>query len=71
MGADVKGAGTDTIKINGVDKLKPTKYTIIPDRIEAGTFMAATAITGGDIVLENVVPDHLKPVECKIKRSGC
>ncbi|HHV96761.1 MAG TPA: UDP-N-acetylglucosamine 1-carboxyvinyltransferase [Clostridiaceae bacterium] len=70
MGADVKGAGTDTIKINGVDKLKPTKYTIIPDRIEAGTFMAATAITGGDIVLENVVPDHLKPVSAKLREAG-
>jgi len=70
MGADVKGAGTDTIKINGVDKLKPTKYTIIPDRIEAGTFMAATAIAGGDVVIENVVPDHLKPVSAKLREAG-
>lgn len=70
MGADVKGAGTDTIKINGVDKLKPTRYTIIPDRIEAGTFMAATAIAGGDVVIENVVPDHLKPVSAKLREAG-
>jgi len=70
MGADVKGAGTDTIKINGVDKLKPTKYTIIPDRIEAGTFMAATAIAGGDVVIENVVPDHLKPISAKLREAG-
>ena len=70
MGADVKGAGTDTVKINGVERLRATRYSIIPDRIEAGTFMAATAITGGDIILENIVPDHLKPVSAKLREAG-
>ncbi|HOJ09420.1 MAG TPA: UDP-N-acetylglucosamine 1-carboxyvinyltransferase [Clostridiales bacterium] len=70
MGADIKGAGTDTIKINGMDSIKGTRHSIIPDRIEAGTFMAASAITGGDVVLENVVPDHLKPVSAKLTEAG-
>ena len=70
MGADIKGAGTDTIKINGVKELHPANHTIIPDRIEAGTFMVAAAITGGDITIENVVPDHLKPVTAKLREAG-
>lgn len=70
MGADVKGAGTDTIKIRGVESLSGTKHTLIPDRIEAGTFMAAAAITGGDLIIENVVPDHVKPVCAKLKEAG-
>lgn len=70
MGANVKGAGTDTIKIDGVNFLKGANHSIIPDRIEAGTFMAAAAITGGDIFLENVLIDHLKPVEAKLKEAG-
>ena len=70
MGADIKGAGTDTIKINGVSCLKAANHAIIPDRIEAGTFMAAAAITGGDVVIENVVPDHLKPISAKLREAG-
>lgn len=70
MGADIKGAGTDTIKINGVQSLKAASHAIIPDRIEAGTYMVAAAITGGDVIIENVVPDHLKPVTAKLKEAG-
>ncbi len=70
MGADIKGAGTDTIKINGVPDLKPANHSVIPDRIEAGTFMVAAAITGGDVLIENVVPDHLKPVSAKLREAG-
>ncbi len=70
MGADVKGAGTDTIKINGVRSLNGIRHSVIPDRIEAGTFMTAVAATGGDIVLENVVPDHLKPISAKLREAG-
>jgi UDP-N-acetylglucosamine 1-carboxyvinyltransferase len=70
MGADIKGAGTDTIKINGVSSLGGVCHTIIPDRIEAGTLMAACAIRGGDIILENVVPDHLKPITAKFREAG-
>lgn len=70
MGADVKGAGTDTIKINGVDSLKGANHAIIPDRIEAGTYMVAAAITGGDVIIENVVPDHLKPISAKLREAG-
>ncbi|NSW90191.1 MAG: UDP-N-acetylglucosamine 1-carboxyvinyltransferase [Firmicutes bacterium] len=70
MGADIKGAGTDTIKINGVKSLNGVKHSVIPDRIEAGTFMAAVAMTGGDVVLENVVADHLKPISAKLREVG-
>ncbi|HHW47936.1 MAG TPA: UDP-N-acetylglucosamine 1-carboxyvinyltransferase [Clostridiaceae bacterium] len=70
MGADIKGTGTDTIKINGVSSLKGPRHAIIPDRIEAGTFMVAAAITGGDVVIDNVVPDHLKPVSAKLREAG-
>ena len=69
IGADIRGTGTDTIKINGVEKLGGGEYTIIPDRIEAGTFMVAAAITKGDIVIENVVADHLKPVIAKLTEA--
>lgn len=70
MGAEVKGAGTDTIKITGTDSLKGASHCIIPDRIEAGTFMVAAAVTGGDVILENIVPDHLKPVSAKLREAG-
>jgi UDP-N-acetylglucosamine 1-carboxyvinyltransferase len=70
MGADVKGAGTDTIKINGVSSLIGTNHAIIPDRIEAGTFMVAAALTGGDVIIENVLPDHLKPITAKLREAG-
>jgi len=70
MGADIKGAGTDTIKINGVSELKGARHAVIPDRIEAGTLMVAAAITGGDVVIDNVVPDHLKPVSAKLLEAG-
>lgn len=70
MGADIKGAGTDTIKIAGVSELKAVNHTIIPDRIEAGTYMVAAAITGGDVIVENVVTDHLKPVSAKLREAG-
>ncbi len=70
MGADIKGAGTDTIKISGVESLRAAGHTVIPDRIEAGTFMVAAAITGGDVVIENAVTDHLKPVTAKLREAG-
>lgn len=70
MGAQIKGAGTDTIRIDGVSELKGITHAVIPDRIEAGTFMVAAAITGGDVRVENVVPDHLKPVSAKLKEVG-
>ncbi|HHY24695.1 MAG TPA: UDP-N-acetylglucosamine 1-carboxyvinyltransferase, partial [Clostridiaceae bacterium] len=62
--------GTDTIKINGVRSLNGINHSVIPDRIEAGTFMTAVAMTGGDILLENVVPDHLKPISAKLREAG-
>jgi UDP-N-acetylglucosamine 1-carboxyvinyltransferase len=70
MGADVRGAGTDTIRVKGVKKLNGCEHTIIPDRIEAGTFMIASAMTKGDIILENVVWDHLKPIVAKLKETN-
>lgn len=70
MGGRVRGAGTDTIKVEGVPYLSGTTHNIIPDRIEAGTFMAAAAITGGDIILTNVIEDHLRPIEAKMKEAG-
>jgi len=66
-GAEIRGAGTDTIKINGVEELRGTTHSIIPDRIEAGTFMVAAAITRGDVMLTNVLADHVKPVIAKLK----
>ncbi len=70
MGACVRGAGTDTIRIEGVEKLCGCTHTVIPDRIEAGTYMAAAAITHGNVTIENVVPDHLKPIIAKLKEIG-
>lgn len=68
MGAKVRGAGTGTIRIEGVDKLYGANHSIIPDRIEAGTFMVAAAITGGDILIENAVPEHLRSITAKWKK---
>jgi UDP-N-acetylglucosamine 1-carboxyvinyltransferase len=70
MGAKVRGAGTDIIKIDGVKHLYGTKYSIIPDRIEAGTFMAGAVLTGGSIMVENVILTHLKPMIAKLKEAG-
>lgn len=70
MGARVRGAGTATIKIDGVPELHGTDYTIIPDRIEAGTYMIATAMTGGDVLIENVLPEHQKPLTAKLREAG-
>ncbi|GAB1476301.1 UDP-N-acetylglucosamine 1-carboxyvinyltransferase [Bacillota bacterium] len=70
MGAKVKGAGTDTIRIEGVSSINGTRHTVIPDRIETGTFMVAAAITKGNILLKNVVPDHVKPVIAKLMECG-
>jgi len=71
LGADIKGAGTSTIRIRGVERLGGARHSIIPDRIEAGTFMVAAAITGGDIVVENVISNHIKPVIAKLREVGC
>ena len=70
MGAKIKGAGTDTIKIVGVEGLGGAKHTVIPDRIEAATFMLAAAITRGAVHICNAVPDHLKPVIAKLRECG-
>ena len=70
MGAKIKGAGTDIIKIEGVSELTGKTYEVIPDRIEAGTFMVAAAMTGGDLYVENALPEHLKPVIAKLKEAG-
>ena len=70
MGAKIRGAGTDTIRIEGVEKLHGADYTIIPDRIEAGTYMIAAAMTGGDSVVENVLPEHQKPLIAKLREAG-
>lgn len=70
MGAKIRGAGTDTIRIEGVDKLHGADYTIIPDRIEAGTYMIAAAMTGGDVVVENVLLEHQKPLIAKLREAG-
>ncbi|MGL5642732.1 MAG: UDP-N-acetylglucosamine 1-carboxyvinyltransferase [Paraclostridium sp.] len=71
MGANVKGAGTNTIRIKGVSSLKGAEHNIIPDRIEAATYMVAAAMTKGDITIENVMMEHLKPVVAKLKEAGC
>ncbi len=70
MGARVSGAGSDTVRIRGVSELHPTEYTVMPDRIEAGSFMVAAAMTGGDIRLEGIVPTHLKPLTAKMCEMG-
>ena len=69
-GAKIRGSGTDTIRINGVDELHGAEHTIIPDRIEAGTFMLAAAATGGDIRITNTVPDHLRPAIAKLREAN-
>ena len=71
MGANIKGAGTDVIRINGVSRLHGTEYTIIPDQIEAGTFMMAAAATRGDILVKNVIPKHLECITAKLVEIGC
>ena len=70
MGAKIRGAGTNVIKIEGVEKLVGRDYTIIPDRIEAGTYMVAAAMTQGDVYIENAISEHLKPVIAKLKEAG-
>ncbi len=70
MGAKIKGAGTDTIKIEGVESLHGARHTVIPDRIETGTFMVAAAITRGDVLIKNCVPDHVRPVIAKLIECG-
>ncbi|MGN0306285.1 MAG: UDP-N-acetylglucosamine 1-carboxyvinyltransferase [Lachnospiraceae bacterium] len=71
MGANIKGAGTDVIRIKGVTSLHKTEYTIIPDQIEAGTFMFAAAVTKGDITVKNVIPKHLESITAKLIEIGC
>lgn len=71
MGANIRGAGTDVIKIKGVSKLHKTEYSIIPDQIEAGTFMMAAAATRGDITVMNVIPKHLEATTAKLVEIGC
>ncbi len=71
MGAKIKGAGTDVIRIKGVSRLHGTEYTIIPDQIEAGTFMFAAALTKGDITVKNVIPKHLESITAKLLEIGC
>ncbi|SHN63987.1 UDP-N-acetylglucosamine 1-carboxyvinyltransferase [Butyrivibrio hungatei DSM 14810] len=71
MGANIKGAGTDVIRIVGTNKLHGTEYTIIPDQIEAGTFMLAAAATKGDITVKNVIPKHLESISAKLIEMGC
>jgi len=70
MGADIRGAGTDTIKINGVESLHGGTYTIIPDQIEAGTYMVAAAATGGEVLIKNVIPKHLECISAKLRETG-
>lgn len=71
MGANIKGAGTDVIRIKGVEKLHATAYSIIPDQIEAGTFMFAAAATKGDIMVKSVIPKHLEATTAKLMEIGC
>ena len=71
MGANIKGAGTDIIRIKGVRKLHGTEYSIIPDQIEAGTFMCAAAATRGDVTVRNVIPKHLEAISAKLLEIGC
>ena len=70
MGAQIKGAGTDTIRVTGVDKLKGGTYSIIPDQIEAGTFMIAAAATGGNVLVKNVIPKHMESLSSKLEEIG-
>jgi len=70
MGADIRGAGTDVIKIKGVDELYGGTYAIIPDQIEAGSYMVAAAATGGRVTIRNVIPKHLDPISAKLQEAG-
>ena len=70
MGADVRGAGTDVIKIRGVEQMHGCDYSVIPDQIEAGTYMAAVAACGGDVLVRNVVPKHLESIIAKLEEAG-
>lgn len=70
MGARVRGAGTDVIKIEGVESLQPARHTVIPDRIEAGTHMIAAAITRGDVCITNVIPEHVESLTAKLREAG-
>ena len=71
MGANIRGAGTDVIRIVGVEKLHRTEYSVIPDQIEAGTFMCAAAVTGGEVLIKNVIPKHLEATTAKLLDAGC
>ena len=71
MGANIKGAGTDVIRIRGVSRLHGTEYSVIPDQIEAGTFMCAAAATRGDVMVRNVIPKHLEAISAKLAEIGC
>lgn len=70
MGADVRGAGTDVIKIRGASRMHGGTYSIIPDQIEAGTYMTAAALTGGNVLVKNIIPKHLEPITAKLERAG-
>ncbi|AOT70549.1 UDP-N-acetylglucosamine 1-carboxyvinyltransferase [Geosporobacter ferrireducens] len=70
MGADIRGAGTDVIKIHGVEKMHGCTYSVIPDQIEAGTFMIMAAATGGDVIIDNIIPKHLDPITAKLREMG-
>lgn len=70
MGADVRGAGTDVIKIRGVKQMHGCTYSIIPDQIEAGSYMVAATITGGNVLIKNVIPKHLEPITSKLEKAG-
>ena len=71
MGANIRGAGTDVIRIVGVEKLHKTEYSVIPDQIEAGTFIFAVAATGGNVLVKNVIPKHLEATTAKLLETGC
>lgn len=71
MGASIRGAGTDVIRVKGVERLHGTEYSVIPDQIEAGTFMCAAALTHGDVLVKNVIPKHLEAISSKLIECGC
>ena len=71
MGAAIRGAGTDVIRIRGVKSMHGCEYSIIPDQIEAGSYMVAAAVTGGDVTVRNVIPKHLEPITAKLRLAGC
>lgn len=70
LGADVRGAGTDVIKIRGTEEMHGGNYSIIPDQIEAGTYMVAAAVTHGDVLVKNIIPKHLEPITAKLQKAG-